>query len=148
MELVFLCDTCGKTKNVEDPLVTHFPCSCGGILRISSVQQHRRQDACNAKVNPNDEKTTLMDTILETKKPAKELSESLYRYKVAMCPNCGWIQVTEAEKCLKCRRCNKISTFRRKGQWNVRLKSFPTHETACMCAKEWSMEEGKNVKKR
>ena len=147
MELLFVCDKCETRKVVENPVVTKFMCDCGGTFGISVIQPSRRKTDAILKVNPDDEKTTLMDSLLEITKPAEEFSEALYRYKVAMCPKCGWIQTTEAVKSLKCRRCNKISTFHSKGKWNVRVKSFPNQDMACVCAKEWSMKEGKNVKR-
>jgi len=147
MEILFLCETCGCSRCIENPVSTRFPCPCGGTLFATTTQKAVKKQPLIAQVNPQDERTTLMSLALEAKKTPAEASDQLYKYKAVMCPKCGWIQVTSAEKNLKCRRCNKISTFRSKGRWNVRVKSFPTHEMACICAKEWSMEEGKNVKK-
>ncbi|MCX6695303.1 MAG: hypothetical protein NTU61_03310 [Candidatus Altiarchaeota archaeon] len=148
MRLFFVCDRCQEGKFIDDPVATSIPCECGGSMGVSLVQQHtgkRKQDA--RQVNPSDERTTLMSMAFDSTKPAKQVSQELYHYKTAMCPKCGWIQVTQAEKSLKCRRCNKISVFRSKGRWNVKVKSFPTHEMACTCAKEWSMEEGGKLNK-
>ncbi len=99
-------------------------------------------------INPDDESTTLMSLILQSKGGYKKLSEGLYAYKTVMCPKCGKIQVTMAEECFRCRWCNKVSYYRKKGKWHVNFKDFPTHEMACIFAKRWSETQTLSLEKK
>ncbi|ODS42200.1 MAG: hypothetical protein MSIBF_02365 [Candidatus Altiarchaeales archaeon IMC4] len=89
-------------------------------------------------INPHDEPTTLMSLLCESKKPPKELSDDLFRYKVVMCPNCGIIQTTEGEESFRCRSCNKASRYRIKGDWHVKIADFPNPNAASAYAGEWA----------
>ena len=81
------------------------------------------------------------------KTPEKSLlGEKLLPFKAVMCRSCGKIQVTTGEEMFRCRECNKVSYYRIKGRWNVRLKDFVSFEAAMMAAKRWAMEEGLNNK--
>lgn len=64
-----------------------------------------------------------------------------------MCRHCGRIQVTQGEVMFRCRACNKSNRYRKNGQWNVKLKDFPSAEQAMIEAKRWAMEEGRKSEK-
>jgi len=67
----------------------------------------------------------------------------LLLYKTVMCRHCGRIQVTQGEIMFRCRACNKANMFRRNGEWNVKLRDFPSAELAMIEAKRWAREEGR-----
>jgi hypothetical protein len=95
-----------------------------------------------------DEPESLMDLIFNKKAKGEKVEKSLiartlFQYKAVMCRNCGKIQVTQGEEMFRCRECAKINRYRKYGQWNVRLKDYPTFEAAMIEAKRWAMEEGK-----
>lgn len=54
--------------------------------------------------------------------------KAVHGYKVAQCPKCGEIQVTGAEKALKCKMCGKTTQFRNsRGTRMVRiLETLPS----------------------
>jgi len=87
--------------------------------------------------------TTLMDLILGGKEIARENmpSEKMYPFKTVMCPHCGSIQVTLGEEMFRCKNCNKVNRYRKRGEWNVKLKDFPTAEMALMEARRWAIAE-------
>lgn len=89
---------------------------------------------------------TLMGWVLNQSKKSKPEKE-LLRYKTVMCPHCGTIQVTAGEIMFRCRRCNKVSKFRTKGDWHVKLKDFDTPWLAMMYAKDWAYREFKKSQK-
>jgi hypothetical protein len=100
-----------------------------------------------------DEPESLMDLVFNKKgKEKKEgkslLSRTLFPYKTVMCRNCGKIQVTQGEEMFRCRSCAKVNRYRKYGEWNVRLKDFPSFEAAMIEAKRWAMEEGKKDEER
>jgi hypothetical protein len=96
-----------------------------------------------------DEPESLMDLVFnkrgkkENKEEKSLLARNLFQYKTVMCRHCGKIQVTQGEEMFRCRECAKINRYRKYGQWNVRLKDYPTFEAAMIEAKRWAMEEGK-----
>jgi RNase P subunit RPR2 len=95
-----------------------------------------------------DEPESLMDLVFnkrgKTNKEEKSLlGKKLFPYKTVMCRSCGKIQVTQGEEMFRCRECAKINRYRKYGQWNVKLKDFPSFEAAMIEAKRWAMEEGK-----
>lgn len=89
------------------------------------------------------EPTTIMSLVFNKGKPAisRTTIEELLPYKAVMCPRCGTIQVTEGEKSFRCRRCEKTSTFRKRGGWNVRLYDFVSFQEAGIFAKKWAIGE-------
>jgi hypothetical protein len=134
-----------------------FSGSSGELLREKEKKDLRKEKP--GRINPNDEPTTITSLFFQErekpKQPHSYLSERLFRYKAVMCPHCGTIQVTQGEEMFKCRNanCNKVSQFRVKGQWHVKLYDFPSHEEACRWAKKWieeeyRKEEGKKRKKK
>jgi len=89
-----------------------------------------------------DEPSTIMSTLFagKIKAPAEK---KLMPFKAVMCRHCGRIQVTQGEAMFRCRACNKANRYRKNGQWNVKLKDFPSAEEAMIEAKRWAMEEGR-----
>ncbi|MBN2250723.1 MAG: hypothetical protein JW724_01440 [Candidatus Altiarchaeota archaeon] len=95
----------------------------------------------------DDEHPTLMSLVfnkgLKKKKEQKNPpGAKLLPYKTVMCRHCGRIQVTTGEEMFRCRGCNKVIRFRKRGLWNVRLMDYRTFEEAHIAAKRWAMEEG------
>ena len=93
-----------------------------------------------------------MDLIFNKKAKAapaeRSLSGKLFPYKAVMCRSCGKIQVTQGEEMFRCRECGKNNRYRKYGEWNVRLKDFPTFEAAHIEAKRWAYEEAANDEKK
>ena len=92
------------------------------------------------------EPSTIMDLVFGVGAKEKNgqmslLGEKLLPYKAVMCRQCGKIQVTMGEEMFRCKECNKVMKYRKKGVWNVRLKDFATFEDALRAAKKWAMEE-------
>ena len=52
-----------------------------------------------------------------------------HQFKVCRCPNCGFIQLSHANKTFKCMRCKKTRAFSSRLSVPV-LKSFPTGKEA------------------
>ncbi len=105
------------------------------MQRVIKMTSRRKEPLV---INPNDEPTTLMSLLCESKRPIKELSDDLFRYKVVMCPNCRRIQMTEGEESFRCRSCNKASKYRINGDWHVRIADFQNPNAASAYAGEWA----------
>lgn len=131
----FICDKCGRCEDVEDPIKPLVNCGCGGVLRLAQGVG-RRPSMEVPVVNPRDEPTSIMGLVVDKPRKKTDLSE-LFRFKAVMCPHCGWVQVTEGKTRFKCRSCNRSSSYRKRGGWNVKLYDFPTGEKAMIYAKKW-----------
>jgi len=96
----------------------------------------------------DDEPSTIMSLVFGSRTESKFIPDKrLYPYKTVMCRHCGRIQVTQGEVMFRCRSCNKANRYRKNGQWNVKLKDFPTVELAMIEARRWAFEEGKKSEK-
>ena len=141
MGFAFVCNKCGKSMHVEKPVKARINCHCGGVMELRCVQDEGRSARNEGLpvVNPSDYCTSLMGLIAGQKQreDSRDVGDQLFRYKTVMCPHCGWIQVTEGKTRFKCRGCGKSSSYRKRGGWNVKLKDFPSMETASIYAKKW-----------
>lgn len=77
--------------------------------------------------------STLMEHALSNSRPLKQLK----RFKVAQCPHCGHIAVTEAESRLTCLSCKKSASFRLGGRWAVKLFQTNYFDVALEFCKHW-----------
>ncbi|MCK4492005.1 MAG: hypothetical protein KAU03_05235 [Candidatus Altiarchaeales archaeon] len=149
VSVTFECGGCGRTTWVEDPTTMEIPCGCGGkmlpltVLSAGMSSEGSRRSRVFRR-QAGDEPSTIMSLVFNKEKPAisNDTLKELLPYKAVMCPHCGTIHVTKGEKCFRCRRCEKTSSFRKRGQWNVRLHDFISFQEAGIFAKKWAFDEG------
>lgn len=141
MDMTFLCDGCGSKKTIPDPIRAKVACDCGGkmnALTLITTSLPRMKPHVLPVINPNDERTTLMSLVLSDSKSIHTLPQ----YKIPQCPNCGFIQVTQAKEKYNCNRCGLINPFRKDGMWNLNLKSTSNQQEAIRICQEQKLEHG------
>ncbi|ODS42199.1 MAG: hypothetical protein MSIBF_02360 [Candidatus Altiarchaeales archaeon IMC4] len=138
-DIIVKCKKCKNEEVINVPTPIRKKCNkCGRYMRVPVYGKPKSSKIKEPPlVNPHDEPTTLMNLWCESKKPIREISDDLFRYKVVMCPNCGRIQMTEGERGFRCRSCNKASKYRVKGKWHVKIYSFPTPGEATAFMDNW-----------